>query len=281
MAGKLFIVPTPIGNLGDITLRALDALKTADFIAAEDTRVTLGLLNHFGIKKPLISYYEHSPRGCAESIASRILAGEDCALVSDAGTPIISDPGAELFSICLSRGIEAVALPGACAVIPALCLSGLDASRFCFEGFLSTNRKNRLKHLESLKSETRTMVFYEAPHKLRATLSDLLAAFGDRRVSVSRELTKLFEETLRTTLVECAAHFEKTTPRGEFVLCVEGSDKNAEAVSPGEAELIARGYVDDGMSVRDAARLASAETGVPKNRIYAALTKETRPEDGR
>ena len=224
MAGMLYLVPTPIGNLGDISTRCRETLESADFIAAEDTRVSLKLLNHLGIKKSLVSYYEHNKAFKGDKIVERILAGETCALVSDAGSPAISDPGEDLVRQCAEAGITVCAIPGPCAVITALSISGQSTGRFCFEGFLSTTKKNRREHLESLKDEQRTMIFYEAPHKLLATLSDFSAAFGgSRRISLCRELTKLHEEIYRTTINEALAHYQSQPPRGEFVLVVEGA----------------------------------------------------------
>ena len=209
MAGKLTLVGTPIGNLGDLSPRARRALEEADFIAAEDTRVTLRLLNHFGITKPLVSYYQHNKNRSGERIVERLLAGESCALVTDAGMPIVSDPGEDLAAACAEQGIEISCVPGPCAAVTALALSALPAGRFCFEGFLSTSRKSREEHLESLRGERRTMIFYEAPHKLQKTLADLAEAFGpQRRVSLCRELTKLHEEVLRTSLGEAAKLYE-------------------------------------------------------------------------
>ena len=223
MAGKLTLVGTPIGNLGDLSPRARRALEEADFIAAEDTRVTLKLLNHFGISRQLVSYYQHNKERSGERILERILAGENCALVTDAGMPAVSDPGEDLAVACAERGIEVTAVPGPCAAVTALALSALPAGRFCFEGFLSTSKKSREEHLDSLRGEKRTMIFYEAPHKLQKTLSDLAAAFGPgRRVALCRELTKLHEQVLRTTLGEAARLYEAEPPRGEFVLAAHG-----------------------------------------------------------
>ena len=218
MPGMLYLVPTPIGNLGDISTRCREILAQADFIAAEDTRVTLKLLNHLALKKPLVSYYEHNKASRSGRILERIQAGEVCALVSDAGSPAISDPGEDLVRQCAEAGIPVSAIPGPCAVITALSISGLPTGRFTFEGFLSTAKKSRNQHLDALRGETRTMVFYEAPHKLLATLEDMAAVFGpDRRISLCRELTKLHEEVLRTTLGEAAALYRQTPPKGEFV----------------------------------------------------------------
>jgi len=274
MAGTLYLVATPIGNLGDISQRAADTLKAADFIAAEDTRVTLKLLNHLGVKKPLVSYYEHNREAGDRALMARLLAGESCALVTDAGTPVISDPGASIVGQCIAAGIAVEAIPGPCAAINALVLSGLPAGRFCFEGFLSTNKKSRRDHLSELVDERRTLVFYEAPHKLLGTLADLLETLGDRRVSVSREMTKLHEQTLRAPLSEAIAFFTAQAPRGEFVLCVEGAQQTqGEQISSEGALELARGYLARGMSAKDAAKKASNLTGVSKNELYAGLIK--------
>ena len=214
MAGMLYLVPTPIGNLGDISIRCRETLEQADFIAAEDTRVTLKLLNHLGIKKSLVSYYEHNKAQKGNQIVERILAGETCALVSDAGSPAISDPGEDLVKQCAAEGIVVCAIPGPCAVITALSISGQSTGRFCFEGFLSTAKKSRREHLESLKNETRTMIFYEAPHKLPATLESMAEVFGgDRPISLCRELTKLHEEVIRTTLDDAIALYQEQAPK--------------------------------------------------------------------
>ena len=272
MTGKLFLVATPIGNLGDISKRQADTLAAVDFIAAEDTRVTAKLLNHLGLKKPMLSHYEHNSQQSAKQILSRLLEGQSCALVSDAGTPLISDPGAQLVSACADEGIEVLSIPGPCAAISGLILSGLPAGRFCFEGFLSVNKKSRKEHLANLKDESRTMLFYEAPHKLRATLDDMLETFGDRKLSLCRELTKLHEQTLRTTLSGAVKYYADKPPRGEFVLVVEGAERQeATRVDPEEAARLARALMERGLSAKDAARRAHEQTGVSKNEIYAML----------
>ncbi len=277
----LYITATPIGNLGDITVRALETLRSCDFVAAEDTRVTLRLLNHFDIKKPLVSYHEHSSRETAERIAARISSGEVCVLVSDAGMPAISDPGRELVALCHSEGIPVRVIPGASAAVSAVAASGLDAARFCFEGFLSATARVRRERLAELRGETRAMVFYEAPHKLARTLRDLADAFGEeRRVSVSRELTKLHEETFVTTLGEAAAMYADGSARGEFALVVEGapegsSDTRDPEGAVREAKRLAE---EEGLSTSEAAKRAAAMFGVPKGEIYRALLWD-RPED--
>ena len=272
MAGMLYLVPTPIGNLGDISLRCRQTLEQADFIAAEDTRVTLKLLNHLELKKPLVSYYEHNRNVSGSKIVERILAGEVCALVSDAGSPAISDPGEDLVRQCAEAGITVSAVPGPCAAITALSISGLPTGRFTFEGFLSVNKKSRQEHLTAIKNETRTMIFYEAPHKLNATLLDLAAAFGsERRISLCRELTKLHEEVIRTTLQGAIEYYQTQEPRGEYVLIVEGAQIKAEAaVSTEDALLLVQEKMAEGMSRKDAVRLISKETGISKNLLYDA-----------
>ncbi len=272
MAGKLYLVATPIGNLGDFSPRAREVLAQADFIAAEDTRVTWKLLNHCGLKKPMVSYYEHNRQQSGAAILERLLGGETCALVSDAGTPVISDPGAQLVADCAQAGIEVLSVPGPCAAISALILSGLPAGRFTFEGFLPVPKKERRAHLESLREERRTMVLYEAPHRLTATLEDLLAVLGDRPAALCRELTKLHEQVLRTTLSEALEQYRQTPPRGEFVLVIGGAPpREREAVAPEEAEALARRYVAEGLSRKDAARRAAEETGVSRKELYQRL----------
>ena len=237
--GTLYLCATPIGNLEDITLRVLQTLKDVDLIAAEDTRNTLKLLNHFDIHKPMTSYHEHNKAESGGKILARLLAGETCALVTDAGSPAISDPGEDLVRLCAENGITVCAIPGPCALVTALSISGLPTGRFTFEGFLSVNKKSRQEHLTGLKDETRTMIFYEAPHKLLATLRDLADAFGeDRKISLCRELTKLHEEVRRMTLGEAAAYYEENPPRGEFVLVVAGAEEKPEAGCTFEACLL-------------------------------------------
>ena len=275
MAGTLYLVPTPIGNLGDISQRCRDTLAAADFIAAEDTRVSLKLLNHLSIKKPLVSYYEHNQVESGQKILNRLLAGETCALVSDAGSPAISDPGEGLVAMCAEAGVPVCAIPGPCAVITALSVSGLPTGRFTFEGFLSTNRKSREAHLKSLVQEQRTMVFYEAPHKLPATLEDLAQVFGrERRISLCRELTKLHEEIFRTTLREAIARCAQVPPRGEYVLVVEGAaPPPPESVTLEEALAMVEEAIEKGKSRKDAARAVAEETGFSKNVLYSQSMK--------
>ena len=271
MSGKLYLVGTPIGNLGDFSPRAADALREADFIAAEDTRVTLKLLNHFGIRKPMVSYFEHNKYASGAKIFERILAGETCALVTDAGMPAISDPGEELVRLCAEGGVEVLTVPGPSALISALALSALPTGRFCFEGFLSTANKSRREHLESLKTERRTMIFYEAPHKLMRTLEDMKNTFGgERRISLCRELTKLHEQTLRTDLAGAIEHFTEFPPKGEFVLVIEGAPEAERGFSLEEAAALAERYRDEGLSRKAACKKAAAETGFSANELYDA-----------
>ena len=275
MAGTLYLVPTPIGNLGDISPRAKKTLAEADFIAAEDTRVSLKLLNHLELKKPLVSYYEHNKNESGPRIVERLLAGESCALVTDAGSPAISDPGEDLVALCAKAGVCVCAIPGPCAAVTALSVSGLPTGRFCFEGFLSTNKKSRREHLDSLKSERRTMIFYEAPHKLQNTLKDLTDAFGpERRISLCRELTKLHEQILRMTLGEALAYYTENDPRGEYVLVLEGAaETSEEALTLEDVVSLALERIASGASKKDAVREVSRETGFPKNALYDAVLR--------
>ncbi len=273
--GRLTLVGTPIGNLSDFSPRALEALQACDLVAAEDTRVSLKLLNHFGINKPLVSYYEHNKRERGAMLCDRLLAGENVVLVTDAGMPAISDPGEDIVAMCHDQGIPVGVVPGPTAMATALAVSGLPTGRFTFEGFLSVNKKERRAHLASLTHEPRTMVFYEAPHKLLATLTDLHAALGDRPVALVRELTKIHEEIVRTTLSAAITRYTADAPRGEFVLVVGGApvEKQA-ALTPEDAARIAAEYVAQGMSVSEAAKTAAAETGCKKGDIYRLLIKE-------
>ncbi len=272
----LYLVPTPIGNLSDISDRCRETLQSVDFIAAEDTRVTLRLLNHMGIKKPLVSYYEHNKEVSGPKIVERLLAGESCALVTDAGSPAISDPGEDLVRLCAEAGVTVTAIPGPCAAITALSMSALPTGRFTFEGFLSTAKKSRFAHLDSLRAEQRTMIFYEAPHKLTGTLADLRQVFGGtRRICLCRELTKLHEEALRMTLDEAVAYYESQAPRGEYVLIVEGAQEAAEpAVTQDDAVARVQALITQGYSKKDAVRQVAAETGFPKNALYDAVLKQ-------
>ena len=272
MAGMLYLVPTPIGNLGDISTRCRETLEQADFIAAEDTRVSLKLLNHLGIKKSLVSYYEHNKAFKGDKIVDRILAGETCALVSDAGSPAISDPGEDLVKQCAAAGITVCAIPGPCAAITALSISGQTTGRFCFEGFLSTAKKSRREHLESLRNEMRTMIFYEAPHKLVSTLEDMTSVFGpERPLSLCRELTKLHEEVVRTTLGEAVEKYTQAPPKGEFVLVVAGAPEIVkETVSEEDAAEHVKKLMEQGLSRKDAVKQTAKDLDLPKNIVYDA-----------
>ena len=272
MPGMLYLVPTPIGNLGDISIRCRETLEKADFIAAEDTRVSLKLLNHLGIKKSLVSYFEHNKAQKGNMILDRILAGETCALVSDAGSPAISDPGEDLVKQCAEAGITVCAIPGPCAVITALSISGQSTGRFCFEGFLSTAKKSRKAHLDSLANEQRTMIFYEAPHKLVATLESMAESFGgDRSISLCRELTKLHEEVVRTTLGGAIRMYTEQPPKGEFVLVVAGAQPEVKEAPTAEdaAQRVAQ-LMGEGLSRKDAIKQTSKELELPKNVVYDA-----------
>lgn len=276
MSGILYVVGTPIGNLGDLSPRAVETLGSVDFIAAEDTRVTLKLLNHFGIKKPMISYFEHNKRERGEIICQRILQGESCAIVTDAGMPCISDPGEDLVKLCREKGIETAVVPGPSALISALAVSGLETGRFTFEGFLSVNKKSRKEHLESLKNEKRTMIFYEAPHKLPSTLKDLYGFFGDRKLTVVREITKIHEEVIPTTTAYAAENLSDGNIKGEIVLVLEGC-KQQETPAGGytleDAVALAKELMGKGMKATDSAKEASEITGLKKNDIYRNMIK--------
>lgn len=273
MDNTLYVVGTPIGNLSDMSPRAVDTLKNVDFIAAEDTRVTLKLLNHFDIKKPMVSYYEHNKRERGEIICNRILSGESCAIVTDAGMPCISDPGEDLIKLCEEKGIKTIVVPGPSAVISALAVSGLETGRFCFEGFLSVNKKSRREHLQSLADETRTMIFYEAPHKLPSTLKDLYSAFGDRKLTIVREITKIHEETIRTTTKYAAGNLADSGIKGEIVLVLEGKKQidNQKSYTLEQAVEIAEKLIEKGMKSSEAAKETASITGFKKNDIYKEL----------
>ena len=274
MAGTLYLVATPIGNLGDFSPRGVETLERADFIAAEDTRVSMKLLNHFGIKKPLVSYHEHNRASAGQAILTRLLAGETCALVTDAGTPAISDPGEDLVRLCGENNIAVEAIPGCCAAICALAVSGLPTGRFTFEGFLPANKKERRTALLRLQGEERTMVFHEAPHKLRATLSDMAEILGDRPVALCRELTKLHEETLRTTLSAAVALYAEREPRGEYVLVVAGARPMEEpAVTLEEGVSRVQRLREDGIKMKEAVRSVAGQTALNKNELYDAVLK--------
>ncbi len=277
MAGILYVVGTPIGNLGDISPRALSVLEEVDFIAAEDTRVTLKLLNHFGIKKPMVSYFEHNKHERGEIICQRILNGENCAIVTDAGMPCISDPGEMLIKQCIEYNIVTQVVPGPSAVISALAISGLPTGRFTFEGFLSVNKKSRKEHLNEVKNEKRTMIFYEAPHKLNATLKDMLDHFGDRRISIVRELTKIHEEVIPTTLQKAVEDYKEAPLKGEIVLIVEGAkiEENNEEYTLDDAVAMALAMAEDeNISISEATKKTAKLTGIKKGIIYKAITEE-------
>lgn len=280
--GILYLVGTPIGNLNDLSPRALETLRAVDFVAAEDTRVTLHLFNRFDVKKPLESYYEHNRRHKGPLILARLLAGESCALVTDAGMPAISDPGEDLVALCHENGVPVHVVPGPCAAVSALAASGLPTGRFCFEGFLSVNRRSRRELLAALADEERTLIFYEAPHKLRTTLDDLLAAFGDRRAALVRELTKIHEESVRTTLSRAVDFYRENEPRGEYVIVIEGKAPPVSAPADSETEaqkaeeLVAR-YVIQGLSHTRAVRRAAAETGASRSELYRRTLPDNLP----
>ena len=274
--GKLYVVGTPIGNLGDLSPRAVETLERCDFIAAEDTRVTVKLLNHLGLKKPMVSYFEHNLRRRGEEITARMLAGETCAIVTDAGMPCISDPGEDLVRLCIAQGIPTEVVPGPSALISALAVSGLSTSRFAFEGFLSVKKSSRFQRLQEIQTDPRTLIFYEAPHKLVATLRDMLEVLGDRKITLVRELTKIHEEVRHTTLAEGLAYYEASPPRGEFVLILEGAsqERAEESLTLEEAADMAAALAQGGMPLSEAAREAARQTGYPKGRIYKeALAK--------
>lgn len=275
MAGILYLVPTPIGNLGDLSQRIIDTLNEVDFIAAEDTRISLKILNHLGMKKPMVSYYRHNTESSGPQILARLLGGESCALVTDAGTPAISDPGEELVAQCAEAGVQVCAIPGPCALVTALAASGLPTGRFTFEGFLAMNKKNRAAHLKDLEQERRTMIFYEAPHKLCATLEDMRKAFGgERRISLCRELSKLHEEIFRTTLDGAVERYAQQPPKGEFVLVVEGAPEvEEEEITLEEGIRRVLELRESGLSMKDSARQIAAETGLSKNDLYAGATQ--------
>ena len=271
MAGKLYVVGTPIGNLGDFSPRATQTLEKVDFLAVEDTRVTVKLLNHFGLKKEMLSYYEHNKASKGNLILERLLSGETCALMSDAGMPAISDPGEDLVRLCHQNGVEVESVPGPSAITTALAIAGMPSGRFCFEGFLTTQKNGRRQHLQSLKTEQRTMIFYEAPHKLLATLKDMLDTFGERDIAVVRELTKLHETVFHTTLSGALEHYTENAPRGEFVLIIKGAEPEIQEYTLDDAVKIAQKLVDDGQSTSFASKEAAKITGLKKSDIYKQL----------
>lgn len=272
MSGKLFVVGTPIGNLSDFSPRAIETLENVDFIAAEDTRVTLKLLNHFGIKKEMVSYYEHNKRERGEIICARIANGEDCAIVTDAGMPAISDPGEDLVYLCHQMGIEVQSVPGPTAFATALAISGMETGRFTFEGFLSVSKKSRFEHLDEIKDEKRTMVFYEAPHKLSRTLVDLHNALGNRKLAIVREITKIHEQVINTTLAEACEKYADGSLKGEIVLIIEGKKEDLSAeITLEEAISKAKQLIEKGMSINAASKEIASKTPFKKGDIYKAL----------
>ena len=284
MSGILYVVGTPIGNLGDMSPRALETLASVDFIAAEDTRVTIKLLNRFEIKNKLISYHEHNRAEKGETILEMLLSGKSCALVTDAGMPVISDPGQDLVKLCRENGVEVAAVPGPSAVITALAVSGLNVARFSFEGFLTVNKPKRREHLEEIKAEKKTMVFYEAPHKLADTLRDLHTALGDRNIAIIKELTKIHESAEFTTLAEVNGKYDGVKLKGEYVIIVEAKSEaqlaeEAAETAPDPVEL-ARRYIADGLSKNEAAKRAAKETGAKKGDIYKLLLNENTADEG-
>ncbi len=271
MSGKLFVVGTPIGNLQDMTFRGIETLKSVDFICAEDTRVTAKLLNYFDIKKPLVSYHEHNAKQSGEAIIKRILGGESCAVVTDAGMPCISDPGEDLVKLCAESGVEVCVVPGPTAAMSAVAISGLSTKRFSFEGFLSTTKKNRLEHLQQAAKLNYTMIFYEAPHKLIYTLQDMLEYFGDRKISMCRELTKIHEEVIRTTISGAIEYYSDKTPRGEYVLVIEGAEEDSAELTLDDAVLEVKKLTAKGMKPTDACKFVAKESPFSKSQLYARL----------
>lgn len=271
MTGKLYVVGTPIGNLEDFSPRARRILSEVDFIAAEDTRVTVKLLNHFEISKPMVAYFEHNKKERGNVVIDRILGGENCALVTDAGMPAISDPGEDLVRECFENGIEVESVPGPTAFATALAVSGMPSGRFCFEGFLSVNKPSRMKHLEEVKNERRTMIFYEAPHKLLRTLTDMLEVFGDRKIAIVRELTKIHETIMHATFSEAVEYYKENEPRGEYVLIIEGAQEESVNYTLDDALKLAKELVKSGFSTSAAAKEAAQTTGIKKSEIYKAM----------
>lgn len=268
VGGTLYLVATPVGNLADISERAIKVLSEVDFVAAEDTRNTGLLLSRLGISKSMVSYFEHNKRERGEIIVARIEAGESCALVTDAGTPAISDPGEDIVKLCAERGVPVTSIPGPCAAICALTLSALATGRFVFEGFISTSKAERRERLAELCQERRTVIIYEAPHKLRTTLDDLLEYFGDRRITLCRELTKLNEEVIRTTIPEAVAKYKECDPRGEYVLVIEGVTAKPEATYPEDVTEHVNKLISEGLDRMSAMKKAAKERGVSKSDIY-------------
>ncbi len=271
MAGKLYIVGTPIGNLEDFSPRAKRILSEVDFIAAEDTRVTVKLLNHLGISKPMVAYFEHNKKERGNTVLERMLSGENCAIVTDAGMPAISDPGEDLIRECHEQGVEVESVPGPTAFATALALSGMPSGRFCFEGFLSVNKPSRRQHLNEIKNEKRTLIFYEAPHKLIKTLDDMYEAFGERKIAIVREITKIHETVMRTSFSEAIEFYKTNEPRGEYVLIIEGAKEEQKVYTVDEAVLIAKQLISEGHSTSFAAKEAANITGIKKSDIYKLI----------
>ncbi len=271
MSGKLYIVGTPIGNLEDFSPRAQRILKEVDFIAAEDTRVTVKLLNHLGFSKPMVAYFEHNKKERGNVVIDRILQGENCAIVTDAGMPAISDPGEDLIRECHDQGISVESVPGPTAFATALALSGMPSGRFCFEGFLSVNKPSRRKHLEEVKNERRTLIFYEAPHKLIKTLADMYETFGDRKIAIVREITKIHETVMRTSFSEAIEFYKTQEPRGEYVIIIEGAKEEKMSFSLEDAVKLAQNLVNEGLSTSSAAKEAASITGIKKSEIYKEM----------
>lgn len=271
MSGKLYVVGTPIGNLEDFSPRARRILSEVDFIAAEDTRVTVKLLNHLQISKPMVAYFEHNKKERGNVVIDRMLGGENCALVTDAGMPAISDPGEDLIRECHERGIAVESVPGPTAFATALALSGMPSGRFCFEGFLSVNKPSRKQHLAEVKNERRTMIFYEAPHKLIKTLADMYEAFGERNIAIVREITKIHETVMRTSFSEAIEFYKTQEPRGEYVLIIEGAKEQETSYTLQDAVTLAKKLVEEGQPTSAAAKEAAQITGIKKSEIYKAM----------
>lgn len=270
----LYLVATPIGNLADISERAIKVLSEVDFVAAEDTRNSGLLLSRLGLHKPMVSYHDHNRAERGPEIVERLKNGESCALISDAGMPAISDPGEDLVALCTKEGITVSIIPGACAAVSALALSGLSTRRFAFEGFLPTSGKERKRRLTGIAKEERTLIIYEAPHRLKKTLAEFAEFFGgDRRIALCRELTKLNEEILRLTLSSACEYYENVEPRGEYVLVIDGAPEATEEEENVNIVDRAAALMADGMSQKDAIKTIVKETGLPKNKVYAEVLK--------
>lgn len=278
--GTLYLVATPIGNLQDITIRAINTLKEVELIAAEDTRQTIKLLNHFEIKKPLVSYYEHNKIVKGNYLIEQLLQGKDIALVSDAGTPGISDPGEDLVRLCIENEVKVTMIPGPVAAVTGMVISGLPTGRFVFEGFLPMNKRIRQERLRQLKDETRTIIFYEAPHKLPYTLKDMYNAWGDRRIALARELTKRYEEVIRCNLSQAAERYQEEAPKGEFVVVVEGQDQKVlleqemDKFAHISIEEHVERYTGEGLSKKEAIKKVAEDRGMNKRDVYNSVMKK-------